>query len=350
MGSATGGGWWFGGLVLVLVNALVAGCSGGKDGEDGIVPDGGTDTDTDTLTTPPHTGDTGETLPTGLVVTADNVYGLTIDYTLAIVELRASWDALVSWDAVTVDLWGAPLAAATVPELALLEVLYDPSEIEDALARDDLDGKVLSTWTADVDGTLFAHLSDLAYGAIVFDPVTFMLAEPDKTWVLALVEPDGDRLNPLAMVGLDVQASGGDTAVTFDDSSSALTWSAAFDGIPLSAAADAPADAYTVDWEALTVDAFGKPYDPDLGSELFIGRFAVDPASLGAEAYDLAGAASGWWTMDVGGDTDARLSLARDAYGGPFGGFTGGSQWVIGVRCEACLSPLPLWAAVVEVQ
>lgn len=323
-------------------------CGGDDDGS-GDVGDG-LDDDPSETGTPGTTGDTG-TLPppppSALVVDASATYHLTTEASFDHVTLRQRFDALVDWDEVTTDMWGEPLPVGGVPELAMFEVLAPPDEIEATMASDDLAGIVLSTWTADVDTDVFAHLSDLTYGSTPFDPQAYLVPEFGKTWVVALVVPDGERMHPLSFHSFELSATAGDTAVPFTDATAAFTWSAALDGAPIPAPAGVPE--VTIDWSTLTTDALGKTYDPDLNAELFVGQFDEDLGTLAANVRDLEAVAEQWWTMDVEGDTDARLSLARDSGGTLFPGFATSGTWLVGVRCPTCLTPFPAWIVALDV-
>lgn len=325
-----------------LVLALV-GCNG-KDDDTGPGP-----TDTDTGTEPTTPTDTGTVpLSPDLVVVDDNDYSVSVEWNIESTDIRSGYDVLVSWSSFGTDAWGLPIDEATIPVFALIEILYPPEEVPAHLAADDFGTDLLSVWEADVTGQVFANLTDLAYQSTPFDPAAFLLPEPDKTWLAVLAYQDGDRLDIRAAKALLSVASSSGTSVDITDESSSVTWSGALDGTVLETTGGQ--DLYTVDWSGLGNDALGKPYDPYVGDELFIGRFdGQAPADLADDLTSLEQAATVWFTMDVERETDARLDLARDGTNSPFTGFTAGETWVIGVTCTTCLSPFPLWAAVVDV-
>jgi hypothetical protein len=328
---------------LAVVLALAA-CGGDKD----ATTDGGPTPPTETGTLPTgETGDTGTEVISELVVGDDNVYSVTADYSIATGTLRAAWDPLVSWPDLTVDAWGDPLDPVAVPVLALLEIVETPDRIGERLAADDLGADLVAEWRADVSGTSFANLSELTAVTGPFDPVSYLVEDAAKTWLLVLAEEDGTRLVPRTFFALAVD-DGGDTSPEFVDRDTTVNWTALLDGSPV--AASAGVASVTVDWDGLAMDALGKAYDERLGDELFVGRYAQPASALGTSMLTLEQEAEVWYTMDVVQDTDARLELARDAAGGTFPGFDSAGTWLVGVRCNTCLTRLPLWVAVVEVR
>lgn len=325
--------------------ALLALIACGKDKE--TTPDTDGDTPTgDTATTP--TGDTAPPPGPDLVVLAEHDYALSTSWTIATRTARAEWDVLVTWAAVTADAEGQPLTPSEVPVLALLEIAIAPADIPARFAADDLGTSLVSTWRADVDGQTFAHVDDLAFEATPFSSAALWLETNNKAWMAALVYPDGDRLDVRQALLVTPEDNDPSVQVALDDTSSSFAWTAALSGTPLVTAQGY--EVYTVDWSDLGNDAYGKEYDADRGDVLFVGRFDEAATELGGAAKDLSTLAEAWWTMDVEGDDDARLDLARDAGGASFPGFTAGSTWVVGVECSTCMQPFPLWAAVVEVE
>jgi hypothetical protein len=327
--------------VTLFIGVVLAGCGGDKDGTT-IQPPPDTETGT-----PPVT-DTGEPPRPGadLVVTDDANFALTQDFRVDAVEVRSSWDVVVSWDSLTTDVWGEPISPIALDTWALLEVLSPAEELADRLERDDLGNDLISTWTAPTGGDVFGQLSALSGGGSPFDPVPFLVQNPDKSWLVALGYQVEDDLDVRALLTLVPEDLAGATQAEVTDLSSDFGFTAALDGVPLVTAEGW--ELYTVAWDQLTTDALGKPYDKDLGDELFVGRFdggAPDPAVV-LHWSELADA---WYTMDVDREDDARLDLARDAGGVVFPGFTAGSTWVMGVRCTTCLNPLPMWVVTVDV-
>ena len=100
------------------------------------------------------------------------------------------------------------------------------------------------------------------------------------------------------------------------------------------------------------MDAYGKAFDAARVDELFVGRFdgVVEADDLGADVFDLAAVASGWWTADPNGATQLPLGDCADASGAPFPGFTSGTAWLVGGRCTTCFGPAPMFVAVVDVR
>lgn len=313
------------------------------DRPDPTGPTGHTGAPTDTAPT-----DTGTRPGPDLVATDANDVTLSVAYTVAEAPVRAGFDAMVSWSAVTTDGWGDPLAPAEVPRLVLLEITVLPSEVDERLARDDLGTDLLSTWEVDVTGSVFAHLSDLSSGSTPFDPAAYLLEDAGRSWVLGLASPAGERLALRSAVVLVPATGGGASSVTLVDGQSSFAGTASFDGAPL--VTSAAWDAWTLDWSGLGTDALGRPVDRERTDQLFVARYAGGLAAAEAAIRDLPGGADAVWSMDVGGFTDARLEFALDDSGAPFPGFTAGDTWIVGGRCTTCLTPFPAFAFPVEVR
>lgn len=304
--------------------------------------------------TPAPTGETGPT-DTGsrpgpdLLATVAANYTLTQSFTVPEVEVHAApTSLLLSWSGLTVDAWGDPVVASDLGRLLLMEVTVPPSEIGERLAKDDLGFDLLSTWEADITGRVFLNADELLSGAIHFDPAAFLLEDPGRSWVLGVADVvDGaPRLRSAVVVVPQVASAG--SSVALADGGATFGWSAALDGTPL--VTSSAWDAWTLDWDGVGTDAFGRAFDDRRVDELFVGRYAAPASALGAAARDLPGAAEAVWRLEVGGFTDARLELARDAGGTNFPGFGAGETWVVGLRCRSCLTPFPAYAAVVEVR
>ncbi len=313
-------------------------------------PDKGSPTPTGSTAETAHTGLTDTGTPPGpdLVATDGNDLTLDVSYAIAELQVRPGFDALVTWSTLTTDGWGAPVVPAEVPRLVLLEITVPPSEVADRLAKDDLGFELLSVWEADVAGGVFAQLSDLRYLSTPFDPAAYLVEDGDRSWVLGLARPSGERLELLTAVVLVPTTGAATSQIGITDGQSTFGFTAALDGAPL-VTADVW-DAWTLDWSGLATDALGRPFDRDVVDELFVARTSAAPSTLGDRVRDLPGAADEVWRMEVGGFTDARLEFALDAGGAGFPGFTEGSTWLVGGRCTTCLTPFPAFVFTVDVR
>lgn len=342
------------GLRIGWTLLLAAACGKDDTGSTILPPPGETGTppeDTAAYVPPPPPGP-------ALVVTAAENYTLTQELTIQAELVRSGGDVLLNWGGPSpdmfADMFGQPFTPSMTDELWLMEILYPSSQVADHVEKDDLGFELISTWSLDALGDTSAHTDQLASGSLPFDPVAYFLENDDKTWLAALMAKDADgRLQPRQYLALDPKA-GSPTSAQITQSSSSLTWSAKLGGGLVTQAgwpSKDPQDGYyRIDWRGLGNDALGKPYDKQQGDLLFFGKVdGLSAADVATNLLNLKAQASEWYEMDVRGEDDARLDLARSDGGAVFRDFSAGT-WVIGVTCEACLAPFPLWLTTIEVQ
>lgn len=285
------------------------------------------------------------TLPADLEVLPDATYTYDSEWRIAASEVRAATDVLVSWDAKVADAWGVERDPEAFGRLVLVEVAADRVTTMALLADDDLDASTRGTWSAPVAGETTAWLSDLQG----FDPPAELVEDPATSWLLLFADEDGARLDLRDAILLTPRADQLGTTLSVPNGAATYTWSARFGNDALRTDEGHPT--YTVDWSALTVDAYGKAFDPARVDEVFVGRFddVAEADDLGGQVLELEAAASAWWTLPSGG-TSAVLSDATDGAGATFPGFTADTSWLVGGRCTTCAGPAPTWLAVVDVR
>ncbi len=328
----------------VVVLLALGACGGDKDTTT-IEPDTGTEMTPTADTAPPPD-------PPGpdLVMTDANNYTYSESWTLPVREVRAEQDIVIDWSGLKVDAWGASLLPSAYDRMVVLELALAADAVEAALAIDDLHGpEVVGQWSADLSGVVFADLSEASAGGYALEPENLLLEQQGKSWFVGVGLADGDRLDLKGGVVLQPDEQGAELRAEINTGEVEASYTAALSGVPLQTAEIH--DLYTASWRDLSLSALGSDFDRFLADELFIGHWAdgSSPETLGGQIHDLRESASGWWTMDVEGDEEARLEIARDASGGNFGGFTAGGTWVLGVRCGTCLTAAPQWLTVVEV-
>jgi hypothetical protein len=296
-----------------------------------------------------HTGTeptTTFTLPPDLVLDDRDNYTFDQRWTMAATEVKANpATILVGWSAKATDAWAAARAADSFARLSLWKLSTTRSDALLRFADDTLDAVITERWDADVAGD-----TDTTLEALGVD-VTTALAEDDAvSWMLTLADDAGPRLDVRDGLFLVPSATQPGISVTIPDGGAEVTWSAAFGTDTLRT--DPGHDRYTLDFAALTVDAYGVPFDVGRIDRVFVARFdAVDEADdLGGEVLNLPAVAAGWWTVGTGGFGNVDLSLATDDAGASFPGFTPDAAWLVGGVCSSCLGPAPKFLAIVEVR
>lgn len=318
---------------IALLGTLAA-CTGPGTATDGKVDDTGT---------PP--GPTF-TLPPDLVLEDDGNIAFSQTWTLAASEIHANAaEVFLSWDGKTSDAWGVERAPDSYGRLVFWKLGTTRSDALARLAVDDLDPVVLDRWELDVAGQTDAELS-----ATGFDPPTALVEDDAVSWLLALVDDAGPRDDLRDGVFLVPRVAQPGINLAIPDTAGHTEWSMRFGDDELRT--DEGHERYSIDFSALTVNAYGQPFDVARVDRVFVGRFdGVDEADdLGGDLLDLPAVAAGWWTVGTGGFAHVDLAGATDAAGARFPGFTGDAQWLLGGVCTSCLGPAPQFLTIVEVR
>lgn len=303
---------------------------------------GGTTEDIEPL---PTTPDTFPLPPAELVVGDGNVHTYEASWLFPTITITPGSDVYVGWDAVTTDAYGVTWEVGAFPVLALFEVGVARTEMQEHLANDTFDAVLVDAWTLDVDGVTDVALSDFPG----FDPIAAFTPDDAKTWLLALCDRQGARLDPRAGLILDPDTAGSGVFIDIPNGVTRFEWSGKLDGDLLRTASGY--GAYPVDWSAVTTDGYGQAFDPARADELFVGRYddVAEADDLAAELLTLEAAATEWWSGPIaGGATDADL-MDLTGTGGGFPGFEGDVAYVVGARCTTCFGPAPLWVAAIDV-
>lgn len=108
------------------------------------------------------------------------------------------------------------------------------------------------------------------------------------------------------------------------------------------AALTVPAGAPTLDWSGLTVDGTGAPWSNDRAERLLLAPI-TDPAAAAADVFSAWRGAASHYSLDVYGSTAASLTEATEPSGAAFPGLQSGETWAVGLVCDACLLPGPVY-------
>ncbi len=315
--------WWLGVWLAGCEGGESAGCGGGGS------PEGG-----------------------DLVLLDENNFTYAPTLGMAEVEVRSEVDVTVDWSALTVDLRGRPVEAAAVEQVYLVEFVgFTHAELIDKIEANDLyNSDTEEAYIFDnAAGVTSALLSTFSILSDEFEPSTFV-EDPSRVWLVSLINhPEGanDVLQSKFVTPLDA-ATGSDLA--FTDGCTTLDVEVNMDdGIP-PVVPERMGDVWTVDWSAVTVDVNDRPWHTQLGNKLQIGHFDVETvAEVEAKFLQLDTEADAFYTRDVLGSTGVTdLSTATDSSGAAFEGFTADGIWVVAIACTTCLSPAPMYLAVVD--
>jgi hypothetical protein len=290
-----------------------------------------------------------------VVLTDANNYTYAPTLALGDVQLPALADAPVDWSALTVDLRGRPVDPATIEQIYLVEFVdYTRDELIDKIEANDLQNEDTSEAyifdnSAGVTSTMLSSFEILSDS---FPVEESFVEDPTRVWLVSLINhPNGgnDVLQSKFLTPLDAETG---TAVAFTNDCSTLAVDVNMDDpIPPVVPEMSGGSVWSLDWSEVTVDVNGRPWEFLLGDTLQIGWF--DVASVGdveAQFLRLDSEADAFYTMDVYGLTGVvDLSEAIDVAGDPFPGFTSDGIWVVAIACKECLSPAPMYLAVLDV-
>lgn len=295
------------------------------------------------------TGDTGTeptfTLSGDLVIDDRASYTFDQSWSFAAIEVRAAFEVYVAWDQHLTDAWGEQRAPDSYDLLTLTKLATDREDVMERLANDDLDAVIAGTWSVPVTGRVEAALSDLPG----FDPAAELVEDEAVTWLLALADEAGPRIDVRDGLFLTPRIAQTGFRISIPVAAE-TTWSVRFGDDALRT--DSGQSSYTLTFGDLTVDAYGKPFDLARVDRVFVARFGgVDEADdLGGDVLRLPQVAEGFWTVGTGGFPSVTLDQATSPDGDPFPGFTSDAAWLVGGACTTCLGPAPMFLSVVEVR
>ena len=231
----------------------------------------------------------------------------------------------------------------TVPELEAKIICGD-------IKQSDADVIVIQDPEEAESSDCQASMSELAIVSNFFDPAEYYVYDYG-VWFARVTT--GTKLTRM-LTTLAPSTSSTNTEVSFEDDSSALTFSVDLDTLtPVPVSAEALS--YTVDWSTLLVGANADGCDPseiNEADQLWIARYdTLSVADLAADFLNLELIADEVWTADAGARTNVVLSDAVSLTdGASFVDFSGGGTWVLALRSTISDNPAPLFLSVLAVE
>ncbi len=299
-------------------------------------------------------GEDGESTGGDLVLTDGNNYTYVPTLGMADVLVLSEVDSDVDWSALTIDIRGRTVDPSAVEQVYLVEFVgYTQEELVDKIEANDLyQSDTEEAYIFDnAAGVVSTPLSTFSILSDEFDPSTFV-EDPSRVWLVSLINHPEGANDVLQSKFLTPIYDTSNTLLTFTNDCTTLDVDVNMDeGIPPVVPASG-GNTWTLDWSSITVDVNGRTWDPLLGDKLQIGHFDVDTvAEVEAEFLRLDSEADEFFTLNVFGSTGVTdLSEATDSSGAAFAGFTAEGVWVVAIACTTCLSPAPMYLAVVDVR
>ena len=258
------------------------------------------------------------------------------------VAVDASQEVRFDWRGLFEDVYGRPLGEEAVSEAWV----FAPSDDEigvllDAMVNERLDMASLSVFATCIASDSSCLLRDfrLLDGAA---DVPERLAASGVAWGLVLVNPADGGL--AGVYELAAGAPGAELNVQLTPTAPLSVRTEAGEAV-----VDVPAGepALRVEWDAITVDAAGAPFEAGLVDELFIVHSALGADELPSHLLDLASVTDTRWGMPVGRHPAADLAALTGEE--PFSGFDDTGTWWLGLSCSGCATPAPRLLTRVEV-
>ncbi|RME22293.1 MAG: hypothetical protein D6798_16160 [Deltaproteobacteria bacterium] len=330
---------------LLLLVLLACGPAGGGDGTGGAGSDGGA---ADGGGADAGAADGGAAVGTVTLGDANNYrfHGILDGPSVQLAEYR---DVTLSWAGLTHDLLCHDLdPVADIDNVAfMIFPELTEAEVEQGLADDSLSQVDLGAYLSFEPGDATeVSLSDLTFFGTDAD-IEEEFYEGHGAWLLTLTTGTTIGVGVRSIAFLTPTA--GETATRGEIQGGCGILDATVDLRSLQPAPIAAQGPWSIDWSAVTTNMGGNPFEPLSVSEVMVGRYDEDLATLEERFLDLELLTDDLWLGPHPSGTATDLStLARASDGAPFPGFSPDGTWLFALRCGTCSNPAPLFLTVLQ--
>lgn len=273
-----------------------------------------------------------------------NNYVFSGHLTIPSFPLAAGEDVSLDWSTLSRDLQCHAIdPVADIDNVALMVFPYlNQDEVAVGLAHDTLKqvdlGIYLSWEPGDASRASLSQLTFFGTEARIHEEF-----DPDgATWLILLSTGVQVGVGTRTLTFIEPDSSVKTTLAEVADACDVLEYAVDLDAlVPVRMPSSSP---WTVEWQELTVNGQGAPFEPTRVSEVILAHFATsDIAELEANFLDLERNADRLWRGNHPAGTRVDLAdLTADEDGEPFAGFEPGGLWVFALRCATCSIPAPL--------
>ncbi len=289
-----------------------------------------------------------------LVFTDANTYDFTATLELETTELAAGENIVIDWSGTSIDFRGRPFDPLDVDKVTIAAMDLDHDALIEAINLNSLQMESILT---------YYEVSPVAQTSVAFDAFTvigvntFPYAEDfvpgfAPSWLMSLWKENAQGVLEILSSSFVEPVPDAAGTLRWTDDLARLDFDPDLGAEPIRTVSGA--DAWSLDWSAVTVDVNGAPYDPLRGGTLRISHLPVADVESAEDALlQLDLVATEMYFADVFGLRAIEdLSAAQTNDGTSFSGFTTDGVWLVSIECTqlACFSPAPLLLAVVEVQ
>jgi hypothetical protein len=306
----------------------------------------------------------------GIKVGDDSNYSYVATFDVQTIDIAAETDATVCFDQIVTDVRGRPFDASSVVKLSLSEFSLSPAEVTEKVVTNDLKQSDTAVYyerdilDSSFEGQACVQLSDFEIIGNPFIPENETDENTASTWLVTVWNTSAYGRDDILMsviirpvegeMNTEINLSDGSSILGLDPNMSDLTPSSV-------CAADTK---QTFDWSAVTVDTSDHEWDVRAADKLLIGKLSGGVKDAEADFLQLDELAEELYTMNVYGQTFAKLVddgstdqidqegnviWPIDLNGDSFTGFTEDGTWLMGIECSTCTSPAPLFLTVLEV-
>lgn len=309
------------------------------------------------------TGGGGRSLAScGTTVTAapDNNYTFHSELTIDVTKVKPSTEIFFDWSALTTDFLdhAVDLNGIGMVEIGLWNLTLD--EFEQGLNDDTLglsDLAIIAT-ILPAPGKTTGSILELTEMGEPIEPARIMtyldIANyPPENHVYTVMVADGFNYGDGTRMiqGFQLDAASTNTQVKVMDASTHLEMTADLHslktpGLPVGNSG------IVIDWTDMQgkPTAAGLPFDPQLITQLRVGKYALTPSEMELKEtfLNLDAKAEVMYSTKVKAGTSIELAKATDPAGNPFPGIDDAHTWMVALNCAECKNPAPWYMSVLK--
>jgi hypothetical protein len=326
---------------FALLLSVFTGCGGGDSGDDG--DDSGSPTE-----------------EPNVVLTNSSNYTSESTLDLPVVETSSGADLDICWTDIDKDIQCHDIdPAEEIDNVALLRIPdLSEAEIEEKLSLGQLQTDEVAEYfdlpTEDLGGATCTKLSELSvFGAQQLDPAADYVESSTDKYVLLFSTGTTLGVGGRALMFLQPTADSDVDSVTapVGTECTALDFNADLSSNTISVPADGP---WIVGWKGVTTDPVGNTVVFSKLSQLLVAFYeGMTVEELETNFLDIEILATSLYELDIPeGARSADLADAKERNtNAAFPGFTStDGVWAIGLLCETCQNPAPVFMGVLEPQ
>jgi hypothetical protein len=293
--------------------------------------------------------------PTASVVITDPTnYSLSDSFDIKTYTLKDNSNLVFDWGGLTTDFLGHPVNPDTDIDLIAVALWsMTPSEVEDALKKDDIplnknEGVIVAlpgtSTTVKLDQfTLQGQSIPTDLIPMYFDTSTPNYQYPQDRNTFMMMASTGTQVGKgareIALFHIDPAATS--TTLVMNNDTLKLSYSVnLFQAAPLLVPTGVPG--LTIDWSQMTHNMLGNKYDFSQITRAAVAHFkSATLEELQTKFLDLQALADDWWSTTSISGNSVDLSTLKKTNDATFPGIDGSGIWMTALFCDNCNNPAP---------